>query len=190
MPTHIEAKEDISAFPVESSPLSFAELIQRLESLVTPPTLEQLNCWLANADISREDLQPYLGFKEGNYWRHRVCRNESAEMLVLCWRPGHKTPIHDHNGSHGSVRVHEGVLWETTFVFDEDKGLSYRQGRECPVGEVTGADVPDIHQLGNPEISGQDLITIHIYAPPLGVLNTYKVGSAVIDLYTPNDFPV
>jgi hypothetical protein len=47
--------------------------------------------------------------------------------------------------------------------------------------------VPDIHQLGNPEVSGQDLITIHIYAPPLGVLNTYKVGSPVIDLYTPDD---
>jgi len=49
--------------------------------------------------------------------------------------------------------------------------------------------VPDIHQLGNPEVSGQDLITIHIYAPPLGVLHTYKVGSPKIDLYTPNDFP-
>ena len=54
-------------------------------------------------------------------------------------------------------------------------------------GEITGAGVPDIHQLGNPEVSGQDLITIHIYAPPLGVLNTYKVGSPVIDLYTPDD---
>ena len=54
-------------------------------------------------------------------------------------------------------------------------------------GEVTGSDVPDIHQLGNPEVSGQNLITIHIYAPPLGVLKTYKVGSPVIDLYTPDE---
>ena len=56
-------------------------------------------------------------------------------------------------------------------------------------GEITGAAVPDIHQLGNPEVSGQDLITIHVYAPPLGVLQTYKVGSAQIDLYTPIDNP-
>jgi len=34
-------------------------------------------------------------------------------------------------------------------------------------------------------LSGRDLITIHIYAPPLGVLEDLKLGSATIDLYTP-----
>jgi hypothetical protein len=41
------------------------------------------------------------------------------------------------------------------------------------------------HQLGNPDVSGRDLVTIHIYAPPLGVLKTYKLGSATIEQYTP-----
>jgi cysteine dioxygenase len=187
MSTHLEAKENISATPSGTSTLSFRGLVECLERQTAPPTLEQLNTWLANACTSREDLLEYIGFKEGNYWRHRVFRNESVEMLVLCWRPGHKTPIHDHNGSHGAVKVYEGVLWETTFVYEKDHGLCYRTMRECKAGEVTGAGVPDIHQLGNPEVSGQDLITIHIYAPPLGVLNTYKVGSPVIDLYIPDD---
>jgi cysteine dioxygenase len=185
MSTHLEP--DISAIPIEYDSLTFRELVSRLEDQTTPPTLEQLNTWLLNGNISRDDLQPYLGFKEGNYWRHRVCRNDAVEMLVLCWRPGHKTPIHDHNGSHGAVKIQEGILWETTFVYDQTKGLCYKNGRECQKGEVTGAGLPDIHQLGNPEVSGQDLITIHIYAPPLGVLNTYKVGSPVIDLYTPDE---
>ena len=78
-------------------------------------------------------------------------------------------------------------MWETTFSFDETTGLAYKAAREYGAGQVTGADVPDIHQLGNPEISGQDLITIHIYAPPLSVLHTYKPGSVKIDLYTPDD---
>jgi cysteine dioxygenase len=110
-------------------------------------------------------------------------------MLVICWRPGQKTPIHDHNGSHGVVRVQQGLMWETNFAFDAEKGLCYDTGRECPTGTITGAAKPDIHQLGNPEVSGQDLITIHVYAPPLGVLKTYKVGSSQVDVYTPNDFP-
>ena len=59
--------------------------------------------------------------------------------------------------------------------------------RELRVGGLTGSEVPDIHQLGNPDVSGQDLIAIHIYAPPLGVLKTYKLGSSTIDLYTPAD---
>ena len=156
----------------------------------SPPGLEELNSWLAGAEISNEDVQPYIAFKEGNYWRHRVCRNQSVEMLVLCWRPGHRTPIHDHNGSHGVVRVHGGVLTESIYHYDETEGLSYVSGRECRAGEVTGAGVPDIHRLENGENSGEDLITIHVYAPPLGVLKTYKLGSPQIDLYTPDETAV
>ena len=112
-------------------------------------------------------------------------RNEFVEMLALCWKPGQRTPIHDHNGSHGAVFVHEGILWETTFEYDTESGLAYKAHRELRAGGLTGSEIPDIHQLGNPDVSGQDLITIHIYAPPLGVLKTYKLGSSTIDLYTP-----
>jgi len=184
--TQVNTEEVIT---VQRPPLTFAELIQRLQELTSPPALEQITTWLSTVEISEDDLQPYLGFKEGNYWRHRVCRNESVEMLVICWRPGQRTPIHDHNGSHGVVKVQKGLMWETMFSFHDERGLRYQSARECPTGEVTGAGVPDIHQLGNPDVSGQDLITIHVYAPPLGVLKTYKVGSPTIDLYTPNDFP-
>jgi cysteine dioxygenase len=176
-----------SAPKMKPGPLSFKALVETLGAQTSVPSLEQLNEWLANSNVTSEDLRDYIGFKDGNYWRHRVCRNASVEMLVLCWRPGHQTPIHDHNGSHGAVKVHEGILWETTFHFDATEGLAYQSGQEYGYGEVTAAAVPDIHQLGNPEVSGQELITIHIYAPPLGVLKTYKVGSPEISTYTPDD---
>ncbi|HYY42906.1 MAG TPA: cysteine dioxygenase family protein, partial [Pyrinomonadaceae bacterium] len=99
------------------------------------------------------------------------------EMLVLCWRPGQRTPIHDHNGSYGVVRVWSGIMWETLFEMDERAGLRYHAGRDWTSGAITGADVPDIHQLGNPDVSGQDLVTLHLYAPPLGSLNIYRPGS-------------
>lgn len=187
MAINLEPTTDFLQPDEKRTSLSLQALVDQLELQPQPPSLAQLYNWLENAEISREELLPYLGFKEGNYWRHRVCRNAFVEMLVLCWRPGHRTPIHDHNGSHGAVMVYEGVLWETNFAFDEKEGLCYHSGQQYGSREVTGADVPDIHQLGNPDVSGQDLITIHIYAPPLGVLNTYKVGSPEIDLYTPDD---
>ncbi len=173
--------------PRLATTLSFTRLAEILKTQPHPPSLVQLNTWLASVEISQDELAPYVSFKEGNYSRHRVCRNEFVEMLVLCWRPGHRTPIHDHNGSHGAVKVHQGILWETSFHYDAVRGLCYKTASERLCGEVTGADVPDIHQLGNPDVSEQDLITIHIYAPPLGVLKTYKVGSAEIDSYTPNE---
>ncbi len=190
MSTHVEPTTDSSTEnPGKGAPFSLQDLVVELESQSTAPTLEQLNQWLRLVKIGQEELAPYLGFKDGNYWRHRICRNDSVEMLVLCWRPGQRTPIHDHNGSHGAVMIQQGLLWETTFTFDSAKGLAYASGREYGAGEVTVAAVPDIHQLGNPDVSGQDLVTIHIYAPPLGVLKTYRVGSPEIDLYIPNDFP-
>ena len=167
--------------------LSFSSLAERLQALTAIPSLEETYQLIENTEISADEIAPYLGFKTGNYSRHRVMRNEFVEMLVLCWKPGQRTPIHDHNGSHGAVFVHEGILWETTFEYDTKSGLSYKAHRELRHGGLTGSEVPDIHQLGNPDVSGRDLITIHIYAPPLGVLKTYKLGSSAIDLYTPAD---
>ncbi len=187
MSTQLETIKTISAEEQANGSLSLSELVARLDALSEAPSLKQIYGWLESADISAEELQPYIGFKEGNYWRHRVCRNEFVEMLVLCWRPGQRTPIHDHNGSHGGVKIWQGLLWESIFKYDAVAGLKYERGRELPCGSVTGSDVPDIHQLGNPDVSGQDLITLHVYAPPLGVLHTYKPGSAKIDLYVPDD---
>lgn len=187
MPIPLETAELLQPHEIKTGSMSLQSLVAALGSVSDIPDLEQIYDWLETAEISAEDLQPYVGFKEGNYWRHRVCRNDFVEMLVLCWRPGHRTPIHDHNGSHGGVKVCEGMLWETTFSFDPEVGLAYKSAREYSPGSVTGSDVPDIHQLGNPDVSEQDLITIHVYAPPLGVLHTYKPGSATIDLYVPDD---
>jgi cysteine dioxygenase len=185
--TQIETTNKLSAAESNDGTFSLKALVTALDSVKSVPSLEQIYDWLERAEISAEELQPYLGFKDGNYWRHRVCRNEFVEMLVLCWHPGQRTPIHDHNGSHGGVRICEGLLWETIFTYDALAGLEYESAREHRRGSVTGSDIPDIHQLGNPDISGQDLITLHVYAPPLGVLHTYKPGSAKIDLYLPDD---
>jgi len=165
--------------------LNFKTLADTLRSMTSVPSLADTYNLVEQTDIAPDEIAPYLGFKAGNYSRHRVMKNEFVEMLVLCWKPGQRTPIHDHNGSHGAVFIHEGILWETTFEYDVETGLNYKSHRELRAGGLTGSEVPDIHQLGNPDVSGRDLVTIHIYAPPLGVLNTYKLGSSTIDLYTP-----
>jgi cysteine dioxygenase len=168
--------------------LSFKSLTEKLCALNSAPTFVEINDWLIRVNVTPDDLRPYRFFKAGTYSRHRVMRNEFAELLVLCWKPGQRTPIHDHNGSYGAVRVCEGVMWETVFALNNERRLYYQSGREWNTGEATAADVPDIHQIGNPEVSGQDLVTLHLYAPPLGVLNTYKVGSSEVGHYSPNEF--
>ena len=55
--------------------------------------------------------------------------------------------------------MHAGILWETTFGYDAEHGLGYKSHRELRAGGLTGSEIPDIHQLGNPDVSGRDLIT-------------------------------
>ena len=153
-----------------------AGLVERLSRVAARPTFAEINALLAGVEVGADELRPYDGFKEGTYARHRVHLGPHAELLVLCWRPGQRTPIHDHAGSFGAVKVLRGVMWETLFEMGESDGLRYDSAREWAPGHVTGADVPDIHQLGNPDVSGQDLVTLHLYAPPLTSLNVYKVG--------------
>jgi len=162
--------------PRREGTFSLSSLVETLEGLRARPELAQVDEWMARAEVSREELRPYVSFKESTYARHRVFMCAHAELLVLCWRPGQRTPIHDHAGSFGAVRVLEGFMWETLFEMDAAEGLLYKSAREWTPGCVTGADVPDIHQLGNPDVSGTDLITLHLYAPPLTSLNVYKVG--------------
>ncbi len=179
MPSFITQQPHAPASPTKnrtSSGFSLGALTETLAALRRAPALEELAGWLQEVEAEPEEMRPHIGFKAGTYARHRVFRNEFVELLVLCWRPGQQTPIHDHNGSYGMVRVCEGVMWETLFVMDERDGLRYQKAREWTPNEITGADVPDIHQLGNPEVSGQDLITLHLYAPPLGSINTYRIG--------------
>jgi cysteine dioxygenase len=169
----------------DSATLTFKDLTEELNKQTSVPSLAEINALVERTNIKPDEVKPYLGFKEGNYSRHRVMKNEHVEMLVLCWKPGQRTPIHDHNGSHGAVFIYQGILWETVFDYDVEHGLNYKSHRELRTGGLTGSEKPDIHQLGNPDVSGRDLVTIHIYAPPLGVLKTYKLGSATVDLYTP-----
>ncbi|MBV8859902.1 MAG: cysteine dioxygenase family protein [Acidobacteria bacterium] len=159
-----------------ASGYGLAGLAERLARMDAPPAFGELNALLEGVEVAADELRPYVSFKEGTYARHRVQLGPHAELLVLCWRPGQRTPIHDHAGSYGAVRVLRGVMWETLFEMEGDEGLAYKSAREWMPGHVTGADVPDIHQLGNPDVSGQDLVTLHLYAPPLTSLNVYKVG--------------
>jgi hypothetical protein len=63
--------------------LSFKDLADVLSAQKSVPSLAQLDELIDRTKIGAEEAQPYLGFKAGNYSRHRVMKNEFVEMLVL-----------------------------------------------------------------------------------------------------------
>ncbi|HYP25560.1 MAG TPA: cysteine dioxygenase family protein [Blastocatellia bacterium] len=160
--------------------LSLNELADYINNLKETPSLDRIKEWFSALNLRPRDYERHRIFTERKYARNLVARSEFAELLMLCWRSGQRTPIHDHGGSVGVVLVCEGQLTETMFErAPEGHVRPYDTFRWGPPA-VTGADVPDIHQLSNLQPSGRDMVTLHCYAPPLSVLNTYSPRSSKV----------
>jgi cysteine dioxygenase len=52
--------------------------------------------------------------------------------------------------------------------------------RNYPVGSVIGSFDEQIHQMGNLRAAGDDLVTLHVYSPPLLHMRTYFLGNAIL----------
>ena len=112
--------------------------------------------------------------------RTLVCTTGEFELLVLCWKPGQESTIHDHVGSLNAIRVHRGELTSRIFVPAAGSrpggGPVQRQSESrFAAGAMTGLDRGGIHQLAN--TGAEDLVTVHVYAPPLVGLNVYSTSS-------------
>ncbi|HZG54262.1 MAG TPA: cysteine dioxygenase family protein [Pyrinomonadaceae bacterium] len=173
--------------PEQTPRFTLDALTHALAALTRAPTQTELDALLRRLELDPEELRPHLGFKPHTYTRRRVFRSDLCEMLVLCWLPGHRTAIHDHNGSYGAILICEGAMAEEIFALNEAGEVVTAETHTRAAGEVAGTDVPDIHRIGNASDGEQRMVTIHVYAPPLRVINTYQLGSAAVGECWPDD---
>ena len=127
-----------------------------------------------------------IAFARDTYARNLVCRTPFFELLVLCWRPGQESTIHDHAGALNAIRVYSGELTSRTFrrtqrrLVERGPRRSRTPRSACRANaRMVGLDRGGIHQLAN--TSGDDLVTVHVYAPALMELNVYSTTSAVVE---------
>jgi cysteine dioxygenase len=159
---------------VVSTELTLDELVAYINNLTRVPTVEEITEKYRSLLLRQRDYQQHRFFSAKKYARNLIARSEYAEMLMLCWRSGQRTPIHDHGGSVGVILVCEGSLTETMYERQPEGHVKpYNTFRWSP-GGITGAEIPDIHQLLNLQPQERDLVTLHCYAPPLSVLNTFS----------------
>lgn len=135
------------------------------------------------ADILKQ-LSPYIqepGPGEP-YRRVWILREPSlCEVLVLFWRPGVISPIHDHGGANGIDVVLQGIMRERTYIIQDtpdhlEKEFRIRTGRFHRAGDALwfGADI--LHAVEVPEWSQLPLISLHIYLPPQGQVGIYQTS--------------
>jgi cysteine dioxygenase len=100
--------------------------------------------------------------------------------LVLCWRSGQRSPIHDHRSSACAVRVLEGDATEIIFHMTEEGHVFPSKTRKLSEGFICATEDLDIHQLSNLQPHNRDLITLHIYSPPLLVMGQYSLTDQTV----------
>jgi cysteine dioxygenase len=138
----------------------------RWDARSTPIPYEEIYGSLSRLDLDPDGLDGWAEFDDRSYRRVSVRRGEHYEALVLGWRSGQGSPIHDHCGSSCVVRVVRGCVTETRFVGSPCGRLVPWCSRALRVGSVLGCRGGGIHQMSNLEGPGVDLVTLHVYSPP------------------------
>jgi cysteine dioxygenase len=153
-------------------------LIDYLAKLNERVDLDVLSGMLRTVSITRADLEPVLVFGARGYRRNVVAATPWFELLALCWRSGHCTPIHDHRGVSCAFKVIEGTGTEVRFKTTPSGLICPTESVEMSPGYVCAAADADIHQVVNMQAPGQDLITLHCYSPRITKMNTYAYHSS------------
>ena len=160
---------------------SIEQLLDWLRTFDERIDLDELKSRLDDDSISAELLADYIHFSDEHYSRNLLAYGPQFYALVLCWKPGQASPIHDHKGASCGVRVIEGVATETSFGWQEGR-LVERSVTRMRAGEVCGSFDDDIHEIRN---DGEgNLVTLHIYSPYLDNINLYDRDTGAITVFS------
>lgn len=150
-------------------------LIRYLEGLESRVALTELTEHLRRLKLDTDDVAGFLRFAEPTYQRVLVRAGRWYHLWVMCWKNGQRSPIHDHAGSSCGVRVLRGTATVSDFVFAANGHVKAAGSRDYPAGSVFGNEDDDLHQLSNLQAGSADLVTLHVYSPPLLRMGTYSL---------------
>jgi cysteine dioxygenase len=160
---------------------SVNDLIDWLHTYQERVDLDELKNRLDDESISAELLSPYIHFSDDRYSRNLVAHGPQFYALVLCWKPGQASPIHDHKGASCGVRVIQGAATETSYRWQGDT-LVQDSVTTMTAGEVCGSFDDDIHEIRNN--GSENLVTLHVYSPYLDNINLYDLESGKVTVFS------
>lgn len=141
---------------------TISELIERLEET----DHEQHKKVISSMDIPKEEFMPFAYWKEKGYARNCIKRTKDYELLLLCWNPGDKTPVHGHDGQDCWVYLVDGEMTEIRYQADEEENLTKTHTETLTGRRLTYMrDEMGYHMIKNN--SNQRAMTLHIYALPI-----------------------
>jgi cysteine dioxygenase len=172
----------MSSLPI---PPKLQPLVAYLDALTARASIDRLRELLAASNATAEDVREFIRFEPGHYQRNLVALGPWYEVLVICWRSGQRSPIHNHARSTCGLKVLSGTCSETLFAHSPCGQVVALSTSEKRVGDVCASEDDDTHQVSNLQGPGDDLVTLHIYSPPLRKMKRFSITSASTEDWLP-----
>jgi len=150
-------------------------LFRYLDGLTCRAALPELTARMSEIELDCDDVEDFMRFSNNHYTRNLIKAGPWYHALVLCWKNGQRSPIHDHAQSSCGVRVLRGIATETLFEFTPQGHVKATFSRDHLSGSVCGSEDDDLHQISNLQDGNADLVTLHVYSPPLLHMGTYSI---------------
>ena len=172
---------------IKTIPGELTDLITYLDSLSERANVEQLRRLLTENTSTLESLASFVEFGELTYRRNLIKQSAWYELLCICWKSGQRSPIHDHAQSTCGLKIINGVATETVFESTDCGQIKAVSSTDYQVGNVCSSQDADVHQVSNLQGPGNNLVTLHIYSPPIRCMDTYSLTGAEPSIYIPKN---
>ena len=153
----------------------FADFNRFEEQVPLPYLVDRLR----GVPLKCSDVAEYVSFGEAFYRRNLLYEGNAFRALILCWSSGQRSPIHNHSGSHCFVKIIKGTATEIQFAQSGCGLLFPNRIRELREDESCTCRDLEMHQMGNLQPDGQDLVTLHVYSPPLQHMELFSLNESV-----------
>ena len=164
--------------------MNLAGTIEELKHKAKDLQLPDLRKLIENLKPDRNEIAPYIQFTDNHYARNLVFKCPNFEVLVLCWKAGQRSPIHDHGNSICSVYTINGTLSADNYRRTSGGHLRADYSEDFKPGSVLSIQTTEIHQVSNLQ-SIEDLVSLHFYLAPLENNYVYSVLQPTFEAYRP-----
>lgn len=166
-------------------PQALRPLAHYLDGLTERASISRLRELLTESNATLDDVAAHAQFSTMGYTRNLVCEGPWYHLLVLCWRSGHRSPIHNHAASTCGLKVLTGTATETVFEHTPCGQVKAVASADLQAGLICASQDADTHQVSNLQAPGTDLVTLHIYSPPLIAMDKFSITGQSVERYVP-----
>jgi cysteine dioxygenase len=136
--------------------------------------------FLRDNPINVESISKYFFWSEKFYTRNLIFKNESFELMTLCWEVGQQSRVHNHSDQMCWMTVPVGKLRGQNF-----RTIEYDEASQfCRLEKSDNFDLSDclaskveleepIHQILNLAEFNERAVSLHVYSKPFETCLTY-----------------